>query len=286
MRALVLLAVTTLVAISCGQEKPAAVVSNPSPVPAVFAKATPTAAAPELPSPTPTPFAIRSPTPSPMPAPTPSPAAAPTPTIIQLLDRCPTPAELASVDSALTMTFTSDPSAGVLVCTAAHGSRDLTLLQERAYQAVLIFTWVSFDAPLPWTNLNLDAWFPKAIHGVTFRGDTQYSYCCDGGAIVIQTNNLAVLSKEIAPSDSVRELAALFIHEARHNEGYVHTCGAWDNTIAELGSWSVQYYFLLWLGTHSDPAVIPEPIRSAIRQEAESFAVSIHFCNPPLSPTP
>lgn len=267
---MVLVAATTLLALSCGPGKPATAASNPSPTPAVSANPTPTPAAPELPSPTPTPFALPS----------------PTPTIIQLLDRCPTPAELASVDSAVTMTFTSDPSAGVLVCTAAKGSRDLTLLQERAYQAVLIFTWVSFDAPLPWTNLNLEAWFPKAIHGVTFRGDTQYSYCCDGGAIVIQTNNLAVLLKEIPPSDSVRELAALFIHEARHNEGYVHTCGAWDNTIAELGSWSVQYYFLLWLGTHSDPAVIPEPLRSAIRQEAESFAVSIHFCNPPPSPTP
>lgn len=183
------------------------------------------------------------------------------------------------------MSFTADPSAGTLVCTATQGSRDMTLLQERAYQAVLMFTWIRFDAPLPWTNLPLDAWFPQAIHGIDFRGDTQNSYCClSGGVIVIQTNNLAVLTKEMSPWVSVRGLTTLFVHEARHNEGYPHTCGTWDKTIAELGSWGVQYYYKLWLGTHSDPAVIPEPFRSRARLEAESFPTTGVFCN--LSPSP
>jgi hypothetical protein len=214
------------------------------------------------------------------------------PTIEQLLGRCPTPGELASVDSSVSMTFTSDPSAGVLVCTAAQGSRDLTLLQERAYQAVLMFTWIRFDAPLPWTDLTLDKWFAHAVHGVNFGNDSANSYCClPGGVIAIQSKNLAVLSTSIVPWESVRWLAALFIHEARHNEGYGHTCttgdraGQNDNTIAELGAWGVQYYFILWLGTHSDPAVVPENLRLDARKDAATYP-SRFFCKESATPSP
>jgi len=257
-RFLGLLAASTLLA-ACGAEPPAARVT-PSPVS--------TATQP----------------------PTPTPAVA---TIVQLLDRCPTSAELASVNASLSMTFTSDPTAGQLVCTAAEGSRDLTLLQERAYQAVLMFTWIRFDAPLPWTDLTLDQWFAKAIHGVAFANDYQDSYCCLPGAVIaIQSKNLAVLSTTLAPWDSVRWLAALYVHEARHNEGYTHTCttgdraGVNDNTIAELGAWGVEYYFTLWLGTHSDPRVVPEELRPAVRAEATSFVPRFFCKEPATSPTP
>jgi hypothetical protein len=250
MRAVILVTAAALLALSCSQGNPTAATNNPSPKPVVS-------------------------------------------TIDQLLGRCPTAAELASVDSSVSMTFTSDPSAGKLVCTAAKGSRDMTLLQERAYQAVLMFTWIRFDAPLPWTKLTLDAWFAHAIHGVAFRSDNQYSYCClAGGVIAIQSKNLAVLTASIGLWDSVRWLASLFIHEARHNEGYVHTCttgdraGVNDNTIAELGAWGVQYYFNLWLGTHSDAAVVPQNDRSWARREAESMPARF-FCNQPtLTPSP
>ena len=261
----VLVAAIALLALSCSQPSAAATVKV-SPSPAATRSQTPT---PIAPSPTPT-----------------------GPTIEDLFGRCPTPAELASVDSLVSMKFTSDPSAGTLVCTAAQGSRDLTLLKKRAYQAVLMFTWIRFDAPLPWTRLTLDAWFAHAIHGVDFRADYQYSYCClTGGIIAVQSKGLAVLTKSIAPWDSVRWLASLFIHEARHNEGYVHTCttgdraGQNDNTIAELGAWGVQYYFNLWLGTHSDPALVPESDRKWAHHEADSM-VSTFFCNQPPLPTP
>jgi hypothetical protein len=214
------------------------------------------------------------------------------PTIVQLLARCPTPAELASVDALVSMTFTSDPSAGHLVCAAATGSRDLTLLQERGYQAVLMFSWIRFDAPLPWTSLSLDRWFAHAIHGINFTNDAPSSYCClPGGVIAIQSIGLAALSTSVVPWDSVRWLAALFVHEARHNEGYAHTCttgpraGQNDNTIAELGAWGVEYYFTLWLGAHSDPSVIPESLRLEARQEAATFP-SRFFCQETASPSP
>jgi hypothetical protein len=263
MRAALLVAATSLVALSCSP-------ANPRPTPAATPPPTPTVS---------------------------------TATIEQILDRCPSPADLASVDASVSMTFTSDPSAGQLVCTAAKGSRDLTRLQERAYQAVLMFTWIRFDTPLPWTNLALDAWFAQAIHGVDFRSDGPYSYCCAaGGVIVIQTPNLAVLSPtkfydpdlKIVRDDiwgAVRGLAALFIHEARHNQGYLHTCtmgpraGQNDNTIAELGAWGVEYYFLLWLGTHSNPVVVPEKFRLTARRDAEGMPATV-FCNRSPSPTP
>lgn len=211
-------------------------------------------------------------------------------TVEQLLARCPFPDELAAVDASVSMTFTTDPSAGRLVCTAAQGSRDLTNLQERAYQAILIFTWIRFDTPVPWTDLTLDAWFAHAIHGIDFRGDAQNSYCCEpGGVIVIQTNNLYVLTRTDDPHqtwDATRGLASVFVHEARHNEGFGHTCGTKDNTIAELGAWGVEYYFLLWLGTHSDPSIVPDLYRSAASLDAQQM-LSAFFCNPPSpSPTP
>src|SRR6266571_7636962 len=181
-------------------------------------------------------------------------------------------------DSSTALTFTSDPSAGQLVCTQALGSRDLTLLQERSYQAILLFSWIRFDAPLPWTDKPLDAWFASAIHGIDFRADTEYSYCCEaGGVIVIQTNNLIVLMPTYDAWNAVSGFAALFIHEARHNEGYSHTCaGGNDSTIEELGAWSVVYYFFLWLATHTDAAALPgldqlEAGHAAARTRASRF---------------
>src|SRR3984893_8326044 len=257
MRAVLLVSVMTL---SCGQGNPAAATSAPTPTPdaAAWASATPAQSTIEL-----------------------------------NLGRCPTAAELASVDSSVTMTFASDPSAGTIVCTAAQGSRDLTLLQERAYQAVLMFTWIRFDTPLPWTSQNLDGWFAHAIHGVSFSADYQYSYCCaPGGVIVVQSKNLMVLSPVTLPYQiftAVSSLAALFIHEARHNEGYLHTCttgdraGQNDNTIAELGSWGIQYYFYVWMGTHANPGLLSENLQLQSRQEAETMPARF-FCR--LSPSP
>jgi hypothetical protein len=193
----------------------------------------------------------------------------------------------------VSLAFSADPTAGQLVCTASQGSRDLTLLKERAYQAVLMLIWVRFDAPLPWTNQNLDAWWASAIHGVDFRGDAQLSYCCaPGGVVVIQTSNLYVLTAtDGAVFAAVRGLTALYIHEARHNEGYLHTCttgeraGQNDNTIAELGAWGVQYYFLLWLGNHANPGLLSPTMRLDSTQEAESMKTRF-FCRLSASPAP
>jgi hypothetical protein len=241
------------------------------------------------PSPSPSAHPTSSAAPSPLPSAHPTAPVTPTPlapiadsAVDQLLARCPTLAELVWVDSIEALTFTSDPSAGRIVCSAAQGSRDLTLLQERVYQAVLLFSWIRFDLALPWTDEELDAWLAHAIHGVDFRDDTQSSFCCEaGGVIVVQTNNLWVLTASSRGEiwQATLSLAALFAHEARHNEGYGHTCGPNDQTVAELGSWGLQYYFLLWVGTHSDPSVVSEPFRTAAARTAAGMGR--FFCQPP-----
>lgn len=47
---------------------------------------------------------------------------------------------------------------------------------------------------------------------------------------------------------------ALFVHEARHANGWPYTCGNLDSTLDELGAWGVQYYLERWLAAHSDPS--------------------------------
>jgi hypothetical protein len=108
---------------------------------------------------------------------------------------------------------------------------------------------LSFDAALPWTPKSLYQWMVSAIRGIRFRGDIDVSFCCDpAGTINVQTRNLAATQ---FPSDFrwVATLLVLIVHEARHNEGFPHTCGANDNTISELGAWGVQYYLDVFLGS-------------------------------------
>src|SRR5262249_32002424 len=158
---------------------------------------------------------------------------------------------IAEVKARLSLSFEADPTAGTLVCTATGGSADLTLLEEHAYQAVLLMTWITFDAPLPWTAKSLFDWFTRAVQAVRFRGDIQYSFCCEpANTIDIQTNNMAATMPDISettPSIGTVWLMVLYAHEARHNEIGGHTCGTNDQTIAELGAWGVQYYLNYWM---------------------------------------
>ncbi|MBP8295384.1 MAG: hypothetical protein KAX84_04700, partial [Burkholderiales bacterium] len=94
-------------------------------------------------------------------------------TVDQDLQRCPTPAELASVNARLTLTFANDPQGQVLVCTAAAGSANLSLLKKRAYNSLLAMQRLNFDTPLPWTSpptASLWDWFTLQanIDGIAF----------------------------------------------------------------------------------------------------------------------
>ena len=240
-----------------------------------------------------------------------APSSTPTPTFESannesandILARCPTSAEVARSDRDLTITFESDPTVGQTVCSAAQSSRDLTLLQAQVYRVLTVMREITFNAPLPWTSDSLYGWFVSSIRGIRIRGDRGTSFCCDpDGIINIQAQNLAAL---LYPSDFqyVGSLMVLFVHEARHNNGFPHTCfvdletgprpdtrisrsqeefagvvpGSNDDTIAQLGAWGVQYHLDIFLGSHSDPAFIPPAMQSKFTRDAQIIC-NTRFC--------
>jgi hypothetical protein len=209
-----------------------------------------------------------------------APGGGPTSTAIDasaIIAQCPTAAEVAAIDRDLTLTFENDPTTGRVECPASQSSRDLTLLQAQAYRVLNVARRLTFDAPLPWTTSALYPWIVSSIRGIRFRGDIGTSFCCDpAGTIDIQAQNLSALQ---FPTDFrwVGTLLVLVVHETRHNNGFPHTCGTNDNTIAELGAWGVQYHTDVFLGSHSDPAFITPAQRAGFLQDAQGICSS-RFC--------
>lgn len=215
-----------------------------------------------------------------------------------LLARCPTRTEVAWVAKRYKLTFVQDPteSAG-LVCTSVAGSGDLTLLQLRAYQALLLLHTFEFDTPLPWAPgvpgdvpPRLGDWLRSTIRGVTFRGDVAYSSCCDPAGIVnVSATGMAALATNrwVDPRSGtgMEGLVGLIVHEARHAEVGGHTCGVDDGTPEELGAWGVQYYLVEWLASHLvDPSYLdapaplaPDYYRDSARDSAR-YLLSTRFC--------
>ncbi len=222
--------------------------------------------------------------PTPVPTSTPAPTPAPTPTPVPpvtnanaVLARCPTPSEVSEIDRELVLTFENDPTAANVVCATAQSSRDLTLLQAQVYRVLIIAKQLTFNAPLPWSSKSLYGWLTSSIRGMRLRGDIETSFCCDPARTInIQTRNLSALQ---FPSDFhwVGTMLVLFVHEARHSDGFPHTCGDRDNSIRELGAWGVQYHMNLFLGTRTDPSFITAAARAGFVQAAQGVC-STRFC--------
>src|SRR5262249_14841717 len=186
----------------------------------------------------------------------------------RVLLACPTREEIASVDRDLRLSFEVDPTAGEpLACRAADGSRDLSPLKKRVYNALLLMRTLQFDQPLPWTKDSIYTWLTRAITGVRFRADIQNSSCCTPSRVlIVAVSNLAVNYTDRWMDPIVRGGIAQFIlllaHEARHAEGHIHTCGTKDQTLEELGAWGVQYYLSRWLAEHTDQSFFAtDPLR-------------------------
>ena len=167
-----------------------------------------------------------------------------------LVESCPSAAEVARIAAELSLTFEYDPTAPALACTAATGSVDLTELERRAYQALLVMDEIPFARPLPWTAATPYRWLVGAIDGIRFRqlGAVSGSCCAPAGVISVDPDGYLPISAWIHPQ-SGSGLAGLLIiiaHEARHAETGPHTCGGVDQTIAELGANGVTYYLSLW----------------------------------------
>jgi hypothetical protein len=178
----------------------------------------------------------------------------------EMLARCPTREQIASIDRDFQLAFDIDPTSHEpLACTAAAGSRDLSPLKKRVYNSLLLIRALRFDEPLPWTKEPLYTWLAGAIEGVRFRGDIQNSFCCGRDRIV----NMAARSLVTNYTDRWMDpsmggglvgFVLVLVHEARHADGrHPHTCGTKDQTLDELGAWGVQYYLSRWLAEHTDP---------------------------------
>jgi hypothetical protein len=212
-------------------------------------------------------------------------------TIDEFFARCPTADEVERVNTDLEISFEYDPTAGTLVCTASKGSADLTLLQKQVYQTIYVMRLLHFSRPLPWTEKQLYDWLVDTIDGIRFV-DGGMSHCCEPentivialneNSLILQTDQWIVSGEKYG----LMNATLLYAHEARHNEGFLHTCTARngdDNTLDEMGSWAIQHYLALWIAQYGDHAFLTAQggdqnrYRLAALQDAEVTRLT-RFC--------
>ena len=210
---------------------------------------------------------------------------APAFTADDLYSSCPSPEEVAAIDSRLSLSYEPDPSAGTLVCRAAEGSVDLSRVQERTYQAFRAMQSIPFQSQLPWTDKSLYDWFTDAVRGVRFRDDIGSSFCCNPPNVVNLKTSLGAF--QWPNSGTLLGLVKLLAHEARHAEGLSHTCGSNDATLSELGAWGVQYYIGEFLALRTG-RFFSAPVsdgfsslyrRNSWRDAAAQLHISNNFCD-------
>jgi hypothetical protein len=208
------------------------------------------------------------------------------PTVDEVLAECPAAQEIAEIDSKIAMSFEADPTAGVLVCTKAGGSADLTREQKNAYNAIRIMKYLKFDSPLPWTDQPLYDWFTGTIQGIRFRSDIASHSCCGTPPTINIKAELHAFHSD--RWTAVGALMVLYVHEARHTY-MAHRCEGKDNTIAELGSYGVEARLFEWLAYHSDADFLTMLTPGPTIDYRESARFNFHtlqryqFC---LDPTP
>ncbi len=96
---------------------------------------------------------------------------------------------------------------------------------------------LTFDAPLPWTSESLYNWTIHSITGIRFRSDIQFSMCCEPANVLGIQTGVAIAHPEL-PVNPILPLSfiELVTHEARHNNGFGHSCGNNDQTVSEMGA--------------------------------------------------
>jgi uncharacterized protein (TIGR03437 family) len=192
----------------------------------------------------------------------PSPASVPT--VDDLANLCPTAAQINKINSDLSITFATDPSASS-VCPSANSSATLTLLQERVYQTLIMMQQMPFNAPLAWTNLQLYDWFVSAVAGISFipassPAERIGGFCCSPARVINVVAHDPATSG--FPENFLTGQALLFAHEARHSQGYLHTCGGGilDDTMSQLGAWAVEDYLADSMAFRAGSYFIPHAV--------------------------
>jgi hypothetical protein len=205
--------------------------------------------------------------------------------------RCPTAAEIAFIDERLDLIFDSDPSPRKKVCHASEGSADLTRFEKQIYNAVLAMRRVPFDKPPPWTGgKSLFRWFTSNVTGIELA-DVDNSYCCEGDRIIVIRSAVYSEFDDVWVSDpddcfgcGLIGDVGVMLHEARHAEGYLHTCGNYDQTFEEMGAWAVHRLWYIWLADHANNAYMRARDGSDNYQRIPGEFVSAYdssFCTPP-----
>jgi hypothetical protein len=203
---------------------------------------------------------------------------APPRTLDAVIASCPTKREIAQFRRELSLTFEHDPS------TARRCG--MTLLRDRAYEALRVMRALTFTRPLPWTRRTLYDWLTHAVRGVRFRGDIDTSFCCSPARTIdVQAAYMDALSDptygwlDAHGGESLAALVAELVHEARHAQGKPHTCQAFDDaTFSEAGAWGTEITYGLWLGLYAGSFV---PLRyrdAALAGAQDDFA---HICDLP-----
>jgi hypothetical protein len=203
-----------------------------------------------------------------------------------LMRSCPSAEKIALIDQQTEIIFLDDPTAPKLRCLESEGSADLTLLQKNVYNTLRVMQVLEFDLPLPWTDLQLFDWFTQAVNGIVFDPDSEFSqYRPADGMVVIQTEYLLATQTELWLSSyhsgaGVSSLLLLLAHEARHGEGYPHTCltaVGKDLDLAYMGGWAVEYYLHLWIADHATPGFFMEYQREIARANSQLIR-DTQFC--------
>ena len=173
------------------------------------------------------------------------------PSVDEILSTCPAAADIELVDGFLDMQFDSDPTAGVLVCNSESDSANLTQLQERTYQAVLLLRRIGFTRPLPWTDLPLFDWFVDAIDGIRFKSDfAGFGYCCTPSRYMWINPSMMPDTTTWIGSDlrGMENFVRALVHEARHvhPSHRRHNCsdGIQDLSMDEGGAYAVEVQFI------------------------------------------
>ena len=199
-----------------------------------------------------------------------------------IMSSCPTACELAWFDNDFDILF--DDASGLPAYTCQDGLDPDGGVNPRlaVYQALRAMAALSFDQPLPWTDLELYEWLHNAIDGIKLT-TTSVSYCCDPQHRIVLKADLLSQPSQASWYDpqtgiGVANLVGLIVHEARHAEIGGHTCGHDDLTLDELGAWGVQYYYFIWLAEHTPDGMLT-PVQIQAAQYSAQNALS-RICNP------
>ena len=193
---------------------------------------------------------------------------------------CPTPAETEELRREIPVVVLGDVSAGVLACRASEGSVDLTVVQNNVYQSLLFLKRLRLDRPLPWTDLSVYDWLRSVIPDGIVVDSFGFSHSC--------LNCLGPIHVVYPVYEDLRPtvghlIVNLLVHEARHAQGFPHTCNfsqtartfTRDRSVAELGGYGVHYSLSYWIGHHSSE---PPAVRQFYAEHAARLLGGGTFC--------